>query len=77
MAHTLYSYELCSHTDHPGKVILDLLIPQSKRGGPGKCAMFQHKNGITDKHLRDWDKYKAAMAEMKEAAQRPTPGADQ
>lgn len=66
MAHTLYSYELCNEESHPGKVILDMLIPQKKDGiGAGKCAMFQPKNGVTDKHLRDWDKYKAIMAEMR------------
>lgn len=64
MAHTLYSYELCNEKDNPGKVILDMLIPVSKGGvGNDRCAMFQHKSAITDKHLRDWEKYKAVMAE--------------
>jgi hypothetical protein len=69
-AHQLYSYELCNATDQPGKVILDLLIPIAKSGvGNEKCAMFKSRDGITDKHLKDWDKYKAAMAEMSAAAQ--------
>ena len=68
MAHMLYSYELCNEDAHPGKVILDMLIPQSKDGlSAEKCALFQPKNGVTDKHLRDWEKYKACMAEMSEA----------
>jgi len=63
MAHTLYCYELCN-SDSPGKVILDLLIPNTKDGlGCEKCAMFQPRNGVTEKHLRDWAKYKAIMAE--------------
>jgi len=65
MAHQLYSYELCNRDDDPGKVILDMLIPTSKDGtGNDKCAMFVARNGVTDEHLRDWEKYKAAMAEM-------------
>lgn len=65
MAHTLYSYELCNEADHPGKIILDMLIPQSKDGcNAERCTMFKHKNGVTDDHLRDWQKYKAVMAEM-------------
>lgn len=64
MAHMLYSYELCNNDEDPGKVILDLLIPiNSDRTGNLKCAMFTHRNGVTDKHLRDWEKYKAIMTE--------------
>jgi hypothetical protein len=29
MAHTLYAYDLCNEEEHPGKVILDMLIPSS------------------------------------------------
>lgn len=64
MAHNLYSYELCNETS-PGKVILDMLIPPTKDGcGAERCAMFKPKNGVTDTHLKDWDRYKAAMEEM-------------
>lgn len=64
MAHTLYNYELCNKDDDPGKIILDMLIPTSKDGVHNeKCAMFTHRNGVTEKHLRDWEKYKAIMAE--------------
>ena len=35
-AHFLYSYELCNDKEHPGKIILDLLIP----GDNHKCNMF-------------------------------------
>ena len=64
MAHTLYSYELCNEEANPGKVILDMLIPPKKGGlGNAKCAMFMAKNGVTYRHLRDWERYKAAMAE--------------
>jgi len=64
MAHNLYAYELCNEKDHPGKVILDMLIPVRADGlGNKKCAMFATRNGVSDKHLKDWEKYKAAMAE--------------
>lgn len=39
--HLLFSYELCNETKHPGKVILDALIPLTKNGcGNEQCAMF-------------------------------------
>lgn len=64
MAHALYSYELCTAANNPGKIILDMLIPPAKNGvGCGKCAMFKDRDGLTAKHLRDWEKYKALMAE--------------
>ena len=64
MAHMLYNYDFCNDAEHPAKIILDMLIPQSKDGlGCQKCAMFQARNGVTEKHLRDWEKYKAVMAE--------------
>src|SRR6266498_3031742 len=48
MAHMLYAYELCNEADHPGKVILDMLIPPERpvasddlpAGPPQNCAMF-------------------------------------
>jgi hypothetical protein len=47
MAHTLYSYELCNEEEHPGKVILDALIPiKTVKASDGfdvqvnECAMF-------------------------------------
>ncbi len=65
MAHNLFNYELCNEDGHPGKVILDMLIPRSKDGlGNERCAMFQPLHGVTEKHLKDWQKYKAIMAEM-------------
>lgn len=68
MAHMLFNYDLCNEKDHPGKVILDMLIPPTKDGcGAQRCAMFAAKDGLTDKHLKDWSKYKAAMAEMEAA----------
>lgn len=64
MAHMLYSYDLCNETDHPGKVILDMLIPRMKDDcGNEKCAMFKDRHGLSARHLRDWEKYKAIMAE--------------
>ena len=30
MAHTLFAYELCNEKEHPGKVILDMLIPEER-----------------------------------------------
>ena len=38
-AHWLYAYELCMEMKHPGKVMLDMLIPEGERG-PAECAMF-------------------------------------
>lgn len=64
-AHMLYNYDFCNDKDHPAKVMLDMLIPPDKSGlGCERCAMFRHRNGVTDKHLKDWEKYKAIMAEM-------------
>jgi hypothetical protein len=61
-AHTLYGYDLCNEKKHPGKVILDLLIPESPDGlDNGPCAMLQRKDGITDRMFADWEKYKEAM----------------
>lgn len=47
MAHSLYSYELCNEKEHPGKVILDMLIEQkwiTASDGIGlpinECKMF-------------------------------------
>ena len=37
MAHNLYSYELCNDKEHPGKVILDMLIPPTKDGCGARC----------------------------------------
>jgi hypothetical protein len=39
MAHTLYAYELCNEKEHPGKVILDALIP-IRDDLSNECAMF-------------------------------------
>ena len=65
MAHLTFAYELCNEKDHPGKVILDWLIPIRKGGvGNRQCAMFIHKAPGANKALKDWAKYKAAMAEM-------------
>jgi hypothetical protein len=63
MAHNLYGYDLCNEADHPGKVMLDMLIPPTKDGlGCQQCAMFRDRDGLSAKHLRDWDKYKEIMA---------------
>lgn len=65
LAHMTFAYELCNEEQHPGKVILDWLIPRNKSGvGNRRCAMLVRRNGVTDKQLKDWDRYKAAMAEM-------------
>ena len=36
--HILYSYD--SHTDTPGRKILDILIPMDRHNNPGPCRMF-------------------------------------
>ena len=38
-AHLLFSYELCNNDKHPGKIILDMLIPPEGISN-GQCAMF-------------------------------------
>lgn len=38
-AHLLYAYDLCNQKDHPGKIILDMLIPYDGLNA-GKCSMF-------------------------------------
>lgn len=41
MAHLLYAYELCNEKEHPGKVMLDMLIPRTPDGlGNEQCRMF-------------------------------------
>lgn len=40
LAHVLFAYTLCNEKEHPGKVILDLLIPEDEDGYPKQCAMF-------------------------------------
>jgi hypothetical protein len=65
MAHTLFNYELCNDTESPGAQMLEMMIPTAKdECSNEKCAMFMARNGVTDKHLKDWAKYKAVMAEM-------------
>lgn len=47
MAHSAYAYQLCNETEHPGKVILDLLIKPVTVDTPdgigvptNECMMF-------------------------------------
>jgi len=49
-AHLLYSYELCNQKEHPGKVILDILIPKDKVHPEfnGQCTMFHAKAAVGD-----------------------------
>jgi hypothetical protein len=62
MAHNLYNYEAEEGTSLCN--VLDMLIPRTKDGlGCKRCAMFKDRDGLTEKHLRDWEKYKAIMAE--------------
>ena len=45
-AHVLFSYELCNEKEHPGKVILDMLIPiDESKCGNAQCAMFVSRDG--------------------------------
>lgn len=73
MAHTLYSYELCNEGDHPGKVILDMLIPQAGIETQ-QCAMFLLSEAAeadeAERHrlAAQPSKYAAALAEMGRAA---------
>ena len=40
IAHLLYDYDLSQDKEHPGKVILDLLIPIGEDGFNEQCRMF-------------------------------------
>jgi hypothetical protein len=40
LAHLLFAYELCNEEKHPGKIILDILIPLSEPLGNKDCEMF-------------------------------------
>jgi hypothetical protein len=47
-AHLFYAYELCNEDDHPGKIMLDMLIPRREDGGyngNGRCTMFHQDEG--------------------------------
>ena len=47
-AHLLFSYDLCNEQKHPGKVILDMLIPPMKdRPGNKRCTMFIAADRLT------------------------------
>lgn len=39
MGHLLFAYQLCNETEHPGKILLDMLIPEPEVGRP-RCSMF-------------------------------------
>ncbi len=71
--HTLYNYDQFKATSD-GKTIaaiLDALIPRPECGlHNDRCAMFVNRLAVTDEHLKDWEKYKAAMAEMSSARPR-------
>lgn len=67
MAHMIYNYQQGDDgEDCPVRTILDWLIPR-KGIENDRCAMFKDRDGITEKHLRDWEKYKAIMAERSAA----------
>jgi hypothetical protein len=45
-AHILFSSELCNQKEHPGKVILDMLIPEHPTECRNEqCAMFFSRDG--------------------------------
>jgi hypothetical protein len=44
-AHFLYSYQLCNERSNPGKVILDMLIPEDN-GYPIQCSLFHVRDGV-------------------------------
>lgn len=72
LAHLLYSYELCNAKDHPGKVMLDMLIPDAEPAETPACAMFHEATdadrSTMDRKAREREdraRYAAAMAEMR------------
>jgi hypothetical protein len=50
--HFMYAYELCNESEHPGKIMLDMLIPMVDHTFsdgltypvPGECSMFHAKD---------------------------------
>ena len=49
-AHILFAYELVDKKDHPGKVMLDMLIPSSKDGPwNDDCRMFVDASRLVQK----------------------------
>ena len=48
--HLFYSYQLCNDKEHPGKVMLDMLIPPDKKHPSfnGQCTMFHEKSAAGD-----------------------------
>lgn len=70
MAHMLHNYDQGDDgEDCAVRSILSMLIPRSGIENE-RCAMFADRDGLTEKHLRDWQKYKAIMAE-RDGAQTP------
>ena len=51
LAHELYSYDLCNNKEHPGKVILDLLIPMREDCQADDCRLFHARDGVA---LNPW-----------------------
>lgn len=47
LAHFLFAYELCNDKEHPGKVILDMLIPDPEPSVMPRCAMRATKDGVS------------------------------
>ena len=39
-AHFLFGYDLCNKKEHPGKIMLDMLIPRGKKASNKECIMF-------------------------------------
>jgi hypothetical protein len=56
-AHLMYSYELCNRKQDPGKVILDMLIPDG-----GECALFVAASRLSlDKRRQEHEAKIAAL----------------
>ena len=67
MAHMLFNYKQGDDGEEcPVRTMLDMLIPR-KGIENQRCAMFKDKDNLADRHLRDWEKYKALMAERSAA----------
>jgi hypothetical protein len=70
LAHSLYAYELCNEKEHPGKVILDLLIEQKEitasdgfKVFPNECRMFHPvTDGVIPGSLRFVEREKEGKA---------------
>lgn len=68
LAHILFCYELCNNKEHPGKVMLDMLIPEDC----SSCTMFVRRQGPKGRSSRQLNERLAELrGEAKATAATP------